>query len=161
MKRKIVLSCQAGLLALIVGGTAGVVSAQTREEQAVAAVLMGEAWSEGVEGMTAVAEVIYQRSSEKGRTPFRTVAGHRGRAHTFSCVNGTTLDNLIRKFRRQPAFGDALKLAQVVCETPEKLPGITHAANHYTVLTERPFWVGGHEPVAVIGRHAFYRLSQY
>jgi hypothetical protein len=37
----------------------------THQERAVAAVLMGEAWSEGIQGMTAVAEVIHQRAVEK------------------------------------------------------------------------------------------------
>jgi hypothetical protein len=47
------------------GVLAGISSGQTYEEQAVAAILMGEAWSEGEPGMTAVAEVIHQRPKKK------------------------------------------------------------------------------------------------
>jgi spore germination cell wall hydrolase CwlJ-like protein len=134
---------------------------QTHEEKAVAAVLMGEAWSENVQGMTAVGEVIHQRSVEKGRTPLQVVAAHRGRIHAFSCVNGTSLDRLIRKFSQEPEYQEALQLAQMVCQTPEKLPGLTRSANHYTCATECPAWAKGVQPVVIIGRHAFYRLKHY
>ena len=134
---------------------------QTYEEEAVAAVLMGEAWSEGVRGMTAVADVIRQRAMEKGRTPLQIVEFHRGRTHAFSCLNGTTLNRLIEKFRPQPDFQQALQLAQMVCRTPDQLPGLVGSANHYTRATERPVWAVGRQPVAIIGRHAFYRLKHY
>ena len=72
---------------------------QPFEEHAVAAVLMAEAWSEGVGGMTAVGEVIHQRSREKGCTPLEVVSARRGRWHAFSCLNGATINQLIGKFR--------------------------------------------------------------
>lgn len=134
---------------------------QTYQEKAIAAVLMGEAWSEGAKGMAAVAEVIHQRAMEKGRTPLQIVAAHRGRIHAFSCVNGTSLDRLIRKFSREPDFQEALQLAETVCQFPDRLPGVAMSANHYTRATERPVWAKGKQPVAVIGRHAFYRLKHY
>jgi spore germination cell wall hydrolase CwlJ-like protein len=134
---------------------------QTHEEQAVAAVLMGESSSEGVRGMTAVAEVIHQRAIEKGQTPMQVVTARRGGIHAFSCVNGTTLDRLIRKFSREPDYQHALQIAQAVCESPERLPGLTMSANHFTRASERPYWAQGIRPAAVIGRHAFYRLDHY
>ena len=152
--------CEPWLLILCLGWECSL-AAQTREEQAVAAVLMGEAWSEGVQGMTAVAEVIHQRALEKGRTPLQIVSARRGRIHAFSCLNHTTLERLIAKFSDEPDFQDALRLAQLVCQAPDRLPGITNAANHYTVARERPIWTRGQTPVAVVGRHAFYHLDQY
>jgi len=134
---------------------------QTHEEKAVAAVLMAEAWSEGLRGMTAVAEVIHQRSVEKSQTPLQVVSVHAGRIHAFSSLNGTTLDELIKRFSEEPDFEQALKLARFVCGAPSRLPGITLRANHFTRATERPAWAKGHRPVAVIGRHAFYRLKYY
>jgi spore germination cell wall hydrolase CwlJ-like protein len=134
---------------------------QTYQEKAVAAVLMGEAWSEGAKGMAAVAEVIHQRAMEKGRTPLQVVAAYRGRIHAFSCINGTSLDRLIRKFSREPDYQQALRLAETVCQFPDRLPGVAMSANHYTRVTERPVWAKGKRPVAVIGRHAFYRLKHY
>jgi N-acetylmuramoyl-L-alanine amidase len=133
----------------------------TYEERGVAAVLMGEAWSEGVQGMTAVAEVIHQRSVEKGKAPLQIISANRGRIHAFSSLNGTTLDRLIDKFSQEPDYQKALQVAQMTCETPGLLPGLTNSANHYTKATERPYWARGHRPVAVIGRHAFYRLDHY
>ena len=134
---------------------------QTYEEHAVAAVLMGEAWSEGVRGMTAVAEVIHQRAVEKKRTPVQIVTARRGRVHAFSCLNGTTLVRLIRKFSRKPDYSEALRLAQILYQTPDRLPGLARGANHFTRADEHPHWAKGKEPVAVIGQHAFYRLTRY
>jgi len=138
-----------------------VLPAQTYQEKAIAAVLMGEAWSEGVQGMSAVAEVIHQRALEKGWTPLHVVTAHRGRIHAFSCLNGTSLDHLIQKFSAQPDYRRALQLAKTVCCDPNRLPGLTRSANHYTRATERPAWAAGRQPVIVIGRHAFYRLKHY
>lgn len=134
---------------------------QTYQEQAVAAVLMGEAWSEEVRGMTAVADVIHQRAVEKSWTPLQVVAAHRGGIHAFSCVNGTSLDQLIQKFSPEPDYQRALQIAKTVCESPARLPDFTNGANHYTCATEHPYWARGKQPVAIIGRHAFYRLEHY
>jgi hypothetical protein len=133
----------------------------TYEERGVAAVIMGEAWSDGVPGMTGVAEVIHQRSVEKDKTPLQIVSASRGRFHAFSCLNGTTLDRLIHKFSPEPDYQKVLQLAETTCRTPALLPGLTKFANHYTRTTERPYWARGHRPVAIIGRHAFYRLEHY
>ena len=149
------------LLTLLLCGLPLAVMAQTYSEEAVAAVLMGEAWSEGIRGMTAVADVIRQRAREKDCTPLQVVEFHRGRVHAFSCLNGTTLDQLIEKFRSEPDFQQALRLAQIVCRTPDRLPGLVGTANHYTRATERPLWVQGRRPLTTIGKHAFYRLNHY
>jgi spore germination cell wall hydrolase CwlJ-like protein len=122
---------------------------------------MGEAWSEGAQGMTAVAEVIHQRAVDKGRTPLETILSHRGPYHAFSSLNGTTLDGLILKFSPQPDFQKALQIAQTACEAPARLPGLAKFANHFTRATERPYWAKGYRPVAIIGQHAFYRLARY
>ena len=134
---------------------------QTYEEEAVAAVLMAEAWSEGVQGMTAVAEVIHQRAKEKSRTPLQVVTAHRGRIHAFSSLNGTTVDRLISRFKTEADYQKALQIAKTTCETPDQLPGLTKAANHYSRAEEQPYWAKGHQPVAVIGRHAFYKLKHF
>jgi spore germination cell wall hydrolase CwlJ-like protein len=135
--------------------------AQTYQEKAVAAVVMGEAWSEGAPGMTAVAEVIHQRAVEKRQSPLQIVSARLGQFHAFSCVNGTTIDRLIWKFSRESDYQQALQLAQLVCRTPPRLPGLARCANHFTRVSERPYWVKGLRPVAVIGHHAFYRLKHY
>ncbi|HEX5223449.1 MAG TPA: cell wall hydrolase [Verrucomicrobiae bacterium] len=142
-------------------GFALVANAQTYEEAAVATILMGEAWSEGQQGMIAVAEVIHQRAQQKGWTALRVVTAHRGRIHAFSCLNGTTMDKLIAKFKPEPDYQKALQIAKMACQTPRQLPGITKEANHYSRVEERPYWAKGHEPVVIIGRHAFYKLKHF
>ena len=146
--------------ALTFCGASVVSQAQTYEEHAIAAVLMGEAWSEGTQGMTAVAEVIHQRSKDKRWTPLRVVTSSRGRVHAFSCLNGTTIDQLISKFKVQPDYEKALQIAKVTCQNPATLPGITKEADHYSRVEERPYWAKGQQPVAIIGRHAFYKLNR-
>jgi spore germination cell wall hydrolase CwlJ-like protein len=133
----------------------------TYEEKAVAAVLMGEAWSEGIQGMTAVAEVIHQRSLDKKKTPLQVVMARGGRVHAFSCLNGTTMGALITRYSRKADYDKALEIAQAVCEEPDKLPGLTQAANHFTLATEQPYWAYGKQPVVIIGQHAFYKLKSY
>lgn len=133
----------------------------TYEEEAVAAVLMGEAWSDGTRGMSAVAEVIHQRSIEKHQTPMTVISVHHGAVHAFSCLNKTTVDKLIAKYSHEPAYQQALQLAELTCEAPERLPNLVGPANHYTRASERPYWAQGHQPVAIVGGHAFYRLAKY
>jgi len=111
--------------------------------------------------MTAVAEVIYQRAREKGWTPLRAVTAHRGRIHAFSCLNGTTIDQLISRFKGQTDYQKALQIAKTTCQTPDQLPGLSKAANHYSRVEEQPYWAKGQQPVAVIGRHAFYKLKYF
>jgi len=150
-----------GLLAFCLSGTELAAASWSYEERAVAAVLMGEAWSEGVRGMTAVAEVIHQRAKEKDRSPMQVVTKRRGRVQAFSCLNRTTIGALIRKFEEEADFQRALRIAKTVCRHPQLLPGITSSANHFTKSTERPYWAKGKRPVAVIGSHSFYKLKHY
>ena len=130
----------------------------TYQERAVAAVLMGEAWCQGRIGMVAVGEVIRERSVRLQRTPLQVVTAGRRGVHAFSCLNGTNIDALIRKFAKEREYKVALEVAQIVCRNPDQLPGVTRGATHFTLATERPYWAKGSKPVAIIGAHAFYRL---
>ena len=149
------------MLVIWISGISFIAPAQSQQEQAVAAVLMGEAWSEGAKGMTAVAEVIHQRSKDKGWTPFQVVTARRGRVHAFSCLNGTTIDLLIAKFKTQPDYEKALQIANTACQRPEQLPGLTKTADHYSRAEEQPYWAKNHQPVVIVGRHAFYKIKKY
>ena len=135
--------------------------AQTYEHRVVAAVLMGEAWNQGREGMLAVGEVIHQRAVEKGRTPQQIVTARHGARHAFSCLNRTTPDRLIEKFKYEPVYDMALQVAVLVCDHPERLSGRTQGATHYTRVEETPRWARGKKPIVIVGRHAFYRIKQY
>jgi spore germination cell wall hydrolase CwlJ-like protein len=144
------------LLALLIVGTA---QAQSYAHKAVAAVIVGEAGNQGEAGMSAVAEVIRQRTREMKKTPDQVVLAGRNGKHAFSCLNGLGPDALIRKQRREkPQFEYALGLAEKLFSAPETLPNATKQATHFTRKEEKPWWARGHKPVVIIGAHAFYRL---
>ncbi len=136
-------------------------AAQRYEDRVVAAVLMGEAWSEGVRGMVAVAEVVHQRSLDKQQSWYRVVTLRNGPVHAFSCLNGTTPDALVRKFHREKDFQTALGVVRAVRQGQHPFAGITRSATHFTLARERAPWAKDLQPVAVVGRHAFYRMRTY
>jgi hypothetical protein len=124
----------------------------TYGQRIVAAVLMGEARGEGGIGMTAVAEVVYNRSVKQGRSPLAVVC----RKGAFSCLNGKTPEQLYQEHCRSPLFNVALKVAKTVYNCPEQLPGITRGATFYDHKDAQPMWLGEVELVVVLGHHAFY-----
>lgn len=119
--------------------------------QAVAAVLMAEAWNQGSNGMVAVLEVMHERAAPKKRTLLQEISVPRA----YTCLNRTSVEALIRRFSAYPDFQKALAVARIPAS---KLPGIARRANHFTRKDERPSWAKGRRPVAVIKDHAFYRL---
>lgn len=138
------------LVLLLVGIPAAL--AADYEQRAVAAVLMGEARNQGSNGMVAVMEVIHQRASERQNTLWGTI----NQPKSFSCLSNTSIDTLIRKYEKDPAYKDALRIAQM---NRGQMPGITRHANHYhyTHKEESP---PGKKPVAVVKDRSFYRLER-
>lgn len=135
--------------------------AQPFQEKIVAAVLVAEATGEGVRGMKAVAEVIQQRSKVKGKTPLQVVTSGTQKRRAFSCLNGVTPDMLYQRWSKDEHYAEALKIAAILAHQPERLGNQTRQATHYTRKEEKPYWAKGRKPVAVVGRHAFYRLDSY
>ena len=127
--------------------------AATYGQEVVAAVLMGEARGEGREGMLAVAEVIRTRADQMGISPLAVVK----QRLQFSCMNGLTPPQLIRKHWGNEQWETAIEIAQLLYNEPEKLPGITQGATHFDHGV--PSWALGRTPVAVVGRHKFYRMD--
>src|SRR4029077_20305398 len=111
--------------------------AATYEQRVIAGVIAGEASNQGRAGVT---------------------HGNRRGTYAFSCLNRTTPPALVRKWHSDPSYETALKLAQLLCETPEKLPDTTRSANFFTQVGEKPEWARGRKPVVVIKDHAFYRI---
>lgn len=126
--------------------------AATYGQEVVAAVLMGEASVDKREGMLAVAEVIRTRADHWNISPLAVVKKKRH----FSCLNNTTPEELIRKFKGKQGWETALEISRMMYNEPEKLPGIAKGATHYDCGI--PYWAEGKTPVAQIGGHAFYRL---
>lgn len=125
----------------------------TYGQEVLAAVLLAEARGEGEIGMRAVAEVVRRRADTLGVSMLAVL-----KPGAFSSLNGTDRDALLRQFHRHRLFPKALNIARLAYNRPEELGDLTRGANHFTHKKERPYWSAGHQPVAIIGNHAFYRL---
>ena len=132
------------------------VSAATYGQEVVAAVLLAEARGEGEKGMIAVAEVIRRRADLKGVSMLAVV-----KPGTFTSLNGTNRDDLLKKFRYHKLFPVALRIARRAYNEPEDLNNITQNATHFAHKDEIPWWATGRVPVVTIGNHAFYRLARF
>ena len=126
----------------------------TWEEKVVAAVIAGEARGEGDRGMTAVGEVIHQRCIERNQTPIQVVTAR----NEFTSKVGLTAEQVVRKYAKEKGYVKALEVANIVCNDPGRLPGITNKANAFDHKKARPWWAKKGKKVAVIGNHAFYRI---
>lgn len=135
-------------------GSANNGNASTYGEKVVAAVIMGEARGEGIEGMIAIGEVIWERAKIKREVPRKIVV----EPLQFSCLNGTTADALITRYETHKEWAQAMKVAQVVYNYPWRLPGITKGATHYNGTV--PWWAKGKAPTVVIGNHIFWRMPK-
>jgi hypothetical protein len=103
--------------------------------------------------MMAVAEVIRRRADNRGVSMLAVL-----KPGAFSCLNHSTADSLLRRFQRYSQFPVALEIARLAYNEPEKLPGMTRSATHFTHKREKPFWTVGHSPVVTLGNYAVYRL---
>ena len=121
------------------------------DQELVAAVLIGEAGGEGVEGLQAVHEVIITRSQERRLTEAQVVA----QKHQFSCL-AVGASELVAKGKRHSRWKDALNEAVAPANG-----NLTRGANHYLApkrLKKLPSWARGVKSCAVIGGHNFYKL---
>jgi|SRR5271157_1291300 len=145
-------------LILLLAATVAV-HAQMYEQRVVAAVICAEAGGQGKIGMSAVAEVIHERSVQTGTSPFQVVTKGTRRNRAFSCLIGRSPAGLVKKYGDYPGYKDiALPLATQVHNWPTNWVSQTRNATFFTRKEERPYWSKGRSPVAVIGDHAFYRI---
>jgi spore germination cell wall hydrolase CwlJ-like protein len=130
---------------------------QTYGQKIVAAVLVAEAGIDGIQSMTAIAEVIRNRADARGTTMLAEV----NRSKQFTSVSQAgSADALYVKFHRSIVYKDALEIARTAYNTPEKLPGIAKGATHFHRTNTMPYWAKGTVPVATIGSHYFYDLTR-
>lgn len=130
------------------------------EDELLARVLWGEARGEGTAGMQAVAGVILNR-----------VANPRWWGHDlrsvllqpaqFSCLlpGDPNLGKLLSVTEADPAYRIARSIARQA--VAGELTDTTGGADHYLVtsIQAQTKWARGRTPVAVIGRHSFFRLE--
>ena len=135
----------------LIGLLASSLHLQSKENfarDAVAAVLMGEARSEGVAGLRAVAEVIRNR----GENPLKVVTARR----QFSCLNNRSVASLVRAMKQDPEWPVAFSIAKVLLTHPQDLGNSVKGANHFEAAVKTPFWSITLKPVATIGKLNFY-----
>lgn len=132
------------------------------DQEIVARTLWGEARSQGVMGMVAVACVIMNRDSNPGWWG-RTLRGVCTSPMQFSCWND---DDLQAEKIREPIITDlSYQAATVITEMlfHNAINDITNGADHYRAEYAHPAWADGKIPTYVCGtmgsRHLFYKLG--
>jgi spore germination cell wall hydrolase CwlJ-like protein len=128
----------------------GITALRADESKLVAAVLIAEAGGEGRRGMEAVMEVIQSRAKAHRKSPGAVVTAR----NQFSCLNETTVDNLVRTAKAHPRWSFALALAKRGTRTNH-----TGGADHYFATWCSPSWAKGKRGTVTLGRHVFLKLS--
>lgn len=126
------------------------------ERQIVAACLVLEASSEGVEGMQAVLNVIYNRAEGDLKRVVPVVV-KRGQFSSLNSVTGKRqpdYSKLLRRAYRHNNFNDAMKLVRMM--ERHQLGDITFGATHFHAAGAPPYWVSSMEYLTTIGSHHFY-----
>lgn len=144
------------LLAIALAATPVAAAQVISEQELIAAVLIGEAGGERYNasekfswGMAAVLEVIWTRHLERRETFLEVLTARK----QFSCLNGTTPRKLIETARQHPHWLSAYRLAETMPKTR-----LAKGANHFHEISVHPKWARGRKPVAIIGKHKFFRL---
>lgn len=129
------------------------------EIDVLARTIWGEARGEGPIGMQAVANVIMNRVRCGGwwGNDIITVCQ---KPYQFSCWNRDDPNfNLVQRVSGfDLEFATARRIARRAVYGA--LPDMTEGADHYHAAGISPLWAGGERPVAVIGRHIFYKLMK-
>jgi len=119
----------------------------------VALTILAEARGEGKDGMAAVACVIAQRAENRSITPDQVCL----QKWQFSCWNGKTEQDLDHLYK-SPMAEWALYLGENIRKMNRAKVGF--ADHYYADWIKEPYWAKGQKPVAVIGKHKFYRLKK-
>lgn len=125
----------------------------------MARTIIGEARGEDELGMIAVAWVIRNRA-EHPRWWGRSVVEVCRKPFQFSCwLRADRNYRLVATdaFFDHPLAREVQSIARGVLVG--SIPDPTGGADHYHHYAVQPAWSAGHEPVASIGAHRFYRLE--
>ncbi len=127
------------------------------ERQIVASVLVLEAASDGVEGMQAVLNIIYNRADHHVYRLVRA-AVRRGSFYSMHSIWGLQKPDygpILRRAQRDRYYADAVKLVMKLEQGA--LPDTTHGATHYYLSSNKPpYWIGQMHYRATIGSHHFF-----
>lgn len=132
----------------------------------VACTIYGEARGEGLEGMSAVAQVIMNRARARrpdgsprswGGTPREVCL----KPHSFSCWldSDPNQKKLLEVTEATPAFRAATRVAELaLAGDAQNL--VDNCTFYYVTGSRTPAWADGVEPHVVIGRHAFFNRTR-
>lgn len=136
---------------------------QQRAIEILARTMWGEARSEGIEGMKAIACVVLNRVEKAKQRGGHFWWGHDIQSvclkpWQFSCWNRNDPNRrkVLQVTDEDPHFFQALRLAKNI--VLQGVNDITCGADHYHTDYIHPFWSKEHEPVCQIGHHLFYKL---
>ena len=118
----------------------------------VALTILAEAQGEGPDGMAAVAACIAQRSLNRKITPEQVCL----QKWQFSCWNGKRESDLEHLYET-PQAKYALYLEANIDRMNRAKVG--YADHYYASYIKPPYWAKGQKPVAVIGKHKFFKLK--
>ena len=119
----------------------------------VALTLLAEARGEGKDGMAAVAAVINQRAINRNISA-EAVCRQRWQ---FSCWNGKNEADLLHLYKSEMAPW-ALYLERNI--TRMNRAKIGNADHYFADYIKPPYWARGKNPVAIVGKHKFYKLKK-
>lgn len=143
------------LIIMIIIGANTYAQNLTFDQKVIAICLLGEARSEGKDGIMAVAEVIRNRSNKRNLSPSAVCL----QPFQFSVFNGKSITDLEWLLKKEGEIFDYAKNIAVNFDT--LVTGNTvNGADHYFAswLKKPPYWAKGQTPVRVIKNHIFYRL---
>lgn len=130
----------------------------------LARTVWGEARGEGSAGMQAVAAVIVNRvkvaDAHGGKFWWgNSIIGVCQKPYQFSCWN----DNDPNRAKLMGITESDIHFATAIRIARRAVAGVlddpTHGATHYHAAGITPPWTWGEKPLAVIGRHIFYRVN--
>jgi N-acetylmuramoyl-L-alanine amidase len=133
------------------------------EIDTLARTLWGEARGEGTAGMEAVANVVLNRvkiaTENNGRWWWGTnIIQVCQKPYQFSCWNRS--DPNFQKLQAVDGKDLYFATAMRIAARAESLKDATNGATHYHARGTDPYWARGETPVAAIGNHIFYRLTE-
>ena len=115
----------------------------------VAEAVYFEARGDGVSGMHAVANVIMNRATASGETPYQVVV--KPKQFSYLARKDLTIDD-------HASYDMALRIAALA--VTGKLPDITNGSTHYVApkrLVRTPKWINEMERTVVLNDHHFFR----
>lgn len=128
------------------------------QSECLAEALYYEARGEGTEGEKAVAEVVLQRTRDRGYPRTICEVVYEGvQPNTRNCQFSFACDGALRRPKEQGTWRRVRNLAERIVQGAVKLAGETgHAIAYHKVGIEPP-WAEGMQRTAQIGNHIFYR----